>query len=127
MIDTAILEKFIGLISISDIKNLFNLEDNDIAEIYGSYKAFKKDQLEDDDFMHDILKFINECPEEDKKYYDWAIIVKKGTMKYAFDCMVYFFRYFWKKTYLNIITRVRLSILKTKHWVGKIKYAVDWC
>lgn len=125
MIDIAILEKFVELISINDIKNLFNIEDDTISEIYGSYKAFKKGQLEEDEFIHDILNFIRLCSEEDKKYYDWIIVVKKGNAKYLFDCITYFFRYFWKKTDLNLLTRIQLSLLKTKNWVGKIKYAVD--
>lgn len=133
VLDYKYITKFLDSFSFKDVKNIFNIEDNITANIYGNYYIFIKDQIEKNGFLYNLFNFIAKCEDNDKqnkndrnkKLYNWIIIAKKGYIKYFKDCINYFINYFCKRNDLNLLSRIRLSILKTKHHVGRIKFALD--
>lgn len=124
---TFIFEKCIDLVPLKDIKESLNIEDGITAEIFGNYNTFIYDQTNKNGFLYKLLKFIStyKLSEEEKESYNWLIICKKGYIKYIKDCFEYFMNYFSKRSDLNFFTRLKLSVLKTKHWVGRAKFVAD--
>lgn len=124
-INTEIISNTIGLISFSDIKQLLEIDD-DVADIFGNYEVFIKEQNNEElGHLGRIIKSIEKYGKEDRKYYNWLIIGKKGYFKYLKDASIYFCKYFYKRSDLNLLNRIRLSLMKTKNWVGRIKYVIN--
>jgi len=111
--------------STEDIFKLLNLEDNLTVEIYGNYEKFKKDQNTEGTLLYKLIEFTKACTLADKKFYGWVIVCKKGYIKYWKDCFDYFIEYYSKRSDLNFLTRLKMSLLKTKRWVGRVRYSVD--
>lgn len=138
MISLDVIEKLVNLVPISreDIFNLLQIEDNVTIEIYGNYKSFAVDQISEDTLFYKIIRFTNGLREYKKEHKDydkkskfkqssWVIVCKKGYIKYTLERIKYFFEYFGKRSDLNILTRIKMSLLKTKRWVGRTVYYID--
>ena len=120
-----IINKFSDIISISDIKHILDIDKN-IADMFGNYDTFINEQKNEElGHFGRILKPLLNYSIENRKYYNWIIVGKKGYIKYLIDCVIYFYTYFCKRSDLDLLNRIRVSLMKTIHWVGRIKYVID--
>lgn len=131
MITLELVEKIVNLVPISreDTFKLLKIEDNLTAEIYGNYEKFAIDQISEDAILYKIMKFakgykkLKEDEEIDTG--SWVFVCKRGYVKFSKECLKYFWKYFKRRSDLNLLTRLKMSILKTKRWVTRIVYVCD--
>ena len=138
MITLELIEKIVGLVPIdkNDVMKILQIEDNLTAEIYGNYEKFAIDQLSEDTLLYKIFKFvegyqqyIDEQERKGKKnkitISHWVIVGKIGYTRYTLRRIKYFFKFFWDRSDLNFFTRIKMSLLKTKRFVGRTVHALD--
>ena len=138
MITLDFLDKMIGIIPIdkNDILKILEIEDNLTVEIYGNYEKFAVDQISDDALLYKIFNYVDgfnqykkekEAAGEKLEFPEstWLMVGKIGYLRFTIRRIKYFWKNFWKRSDLNFFTRVKMSLLKTKRFIGRTTYIKD--
>lgn len=114
----------INLFSSKEIKKLFGIKFDKTINIYGNFKYFYQDQLDEKSRFYLLICFYNfNGPKNiDKDGYSYYIVGKIGYISFFKEYFSYIKNYIKYRKDLNIITRIYISFIQAKYRVKRLKY-----